>query len=154
MLLAACAGKTDNGKDTTQDTTTAADTTTANNGGDKDPEPASVTLNVGSYNVKHFALLNKTKAFLTFAGSDSTEYELKTLNKVLKTYKAKSIIISDVYEDYGCDILVKFEKGRSRLATIINKIILIQLLALKIAKKLGRNIDKPQGLVKVVEDKG
>lgn len=58
MLLSACAGKTDNGKDTTQDTTTAADTTNANNGGDKDPEPASVTLNVGSYNVKHFADVN------------------------------------------------------------------------------------------------
>ena len=68
----------------------------------------------------HFALLNKAKAFLTFITSDTTKYELDILKKVLKTYKAKSIVVSDVYEDYDCDILVKFNKGQSRIATIIN----------------------------------
>ena len=102
----------------------------------------------------HFALLNKTKAFLTFLTSDASEYELSILKKVLKTYKAKSIVISDVYEDYDCDILLKFPKGNSKIATIVNMIILIQVLALKIAIKLKRNVDNPQGLIKVVDSKG
>lgn len=102
----------------------------------------------------HFAVLNKTKAFLTFITTDSSSYEINVLNKVLKTYKAKSIVVSDVYEDYDCDILIKFQKGHSRIATIVNMIIVIQILALRIAEKLKRNVDKPQGLVKIVDSKG
>ena len=102
----------------------------------------------------HFAQLNKTKAFLTFMTSESGDYEMKILNKVLKTFKAKSIVVSDAYEDYECDVLIKFQKGHSRIATIVNMILVIQMLALKIAIKLKRNVDKPQGLVKVVDGKG
>lgn len=102
----------------------------------------------------HYALLNKTKAFLTFATTDSSEYELNILKKVLKTYKCKSIVVSDSYEDYDCDILLKFQKGNSKIATIVNMIILIQMLALKIATYLKRNVDKPQGLTKIVDSKG
>lgn len=101
----------------------------------------------------HFALLNKAKAFLTFITSDSCEYEKNILKKVLKTYKCKSIVVSDVYEDYECDILLKFQKGQSKIATIINMIITIQMLTLKIAHRLRRNVDKPNGLSKVVDDK-
>ena len=101
----------------------------------------------------HFALLNKTKAFMTFLTDDASEYELNILKKVLKTYKTKSIVISNVYEDYDCDILLKFPKAVSKIANILNMIVLIQLLALNIAKKLKRNVDKPQGLVKIVESK-
>ncbi len=100
----------------------------------------------------HFAQLNSTKAFLTFITSDSKEYEKDILKKVLKTYKCKSIVISDIYEDYDCDILLKFQKGQSKIATIINMIIVIQMLTLKIAKRLKRNVDKPKGLVKIVEE--
>ena len=109
---------------------------------------------MGEFVHGHFALLNETKAFLTFITHDASEYELKTLNKILKTYKSRSIVVSDVYDDYECDILVKFQQSHSRIATIVNMIIVVQLLALKIAKKLHRNIDKPIGLVKVVKNKG
>ena len=102
----------------------------------------------------HFAVLNKTKAFLTFMTSESSEYEMNVLNKVLRTFKAKSVVVSDAYEDYGCDVLIKFQKGHSRIATIVNMILVIQMLALKIAIKLKRNVDKPQGLVKIVDSKG
>ena len=36
---------------------------------------------------------------------------------------------------------------------IVNMIIVVQLLALKIASRLRRNVDKPKGLSKVVENK-
>ena len=58
----------------------------------------------------HFALLNKSKVFLTFITHDASENELALLNKILKTYKTKSLVISDLYEDYNCDILIKFNK--------------------------------------------
>jgi glucosamine 6-phosphate synthetase-like amidotransferase/phosphosugar isomerase protein len=90
---------------------------------------------------------------LTFVTSESSEYEKSILKKVLKTYKVKSIVVSDVYEDYDCDILLKFQKGQSKIATLINMIILIQLLTLKIAHRLKRNVDKPKGLSKVVDNK-
>ena len=101
----------------------------------------------------HFAVLNKTKAFVTFLTHDACDYELNILKKVLRTYKAKSIVVSDVYEDYDCDILLKFQKGSSKIANILNMIVLIQILALNIAKKLKRNVDNPQGLIKIVESK-
>ena len=50
--------------------------------------------------------------------------------------------------------MVKFQKGHSRIATIVNMILVIQVLALKIAIKLKRDVDKPNGLVKVVDSKG
>ena len=108
---------------------------------------------LGEFIHGHFALLNETKAFLTFITSDSIEMEHNLLKKILKTYNAKSVVVSDTCDDYGCDILIKFDRGLSKIATIVNMIILVQILALKIAKRLKRNVDSPTGLTKVVENK-
>ncbi len=106
---------------------------------------------LGDFVHGHFAVLNKENAFLTFILSENAQVEKRLLDKVQKTYKTKSVVISDEYEDYDCDVLIKFQKGQSKIATIINMIIVIQLLALKIAKILGRNVDNPIGLNKVVK---
>lgn len=105
---------------------------------------------MGDFIHGHFAVLNKEKTFLTFLLSDSTENEINLVKKIQKTYKPKCIVISDEYEDYDSDILIKFQKGQSKIATIVNMIILVQLLALKIAVRLGKNVDNPKGLNKVV----
>lgn len=106
---------------------------------------------LGEFIHGHFALLNKSNAFLVYLTSDCSAFELKMLEKILSTYKTKSIVISDVYEDYNCDILIKFPKSNSKIASIISMIIVTQLLALKIAIKLKRNVDKPKGLNKVIK---
>lgn len=111
------------------------------------------TYPMGEYIHGHFALLNKSKVFLSFMFEDSDEAERKLLRKILSTYKTKSVIISDGYEDFGCDILIKVPPSPSRIALIINTIITIQLLALKIASNLRRDVDKPTGLDKVVDGK-
>ena len=72
------------------------------------------------------------------------------MEKIQQTYRPKIVLISDEYEDCNCDILVKFPKGQSRIANIINSIITVQMIALKMAIKLKRNVDKPKGLQKVV----
>lgn len=106
---------------------------------------------LGEFVHGHFALLNKSKAFLCFMTQDCSEYELELLQKILDTYHTKTIIASDIYEDFSCDILIKIPKSPSKIATVINLIILIQMLALKTAIILKRDIDKPKGLKKVVD---
>ena len=106
---------------------------------------------LGEFVHGHFALLNKSRVFLCFITHDCSEYELELLKKVLKTYKTKTIIISDVYEDYDSDILIKIPNSASKIAQILNLTITIQLLAYKVALILKRNVDKPIGLEKVVD---
>ena len=105
---------------------------------------------LGDFIHGHFAVLNKENTILTFALNDIRDIELKLIEKIQKTYKTKTVIVSDEYEDYNADILIKFQKGQSKIATIVNMIALIQLLALKIAIRLRRNVDNPKGLNKVV----
>ena len=108
---------------------------------------------IGEFIHGHFAVLNKSKVFLTFMTSSASDYELNLLKRIKSTYKSKTVVISDIYEDYECDILVKFNQGQSQIANIVNMILVIQMLALKMAIKLKRNVDKPIGLSKVVENK-
>ena len=108
---------------------------------------------LGEFIHGYFAVLNKSKYFLIFLTSDCTNIERNLLKKIIKTYKIKSIVVSDEYEDYDCDMLLKFPKCQSKIATIVSMIIVVQMLALKMALRLRRNVDKPQGLNKVVDDK-
>ena len=106
---------------------------------------------MGEFIHGHFALLNKSKVFLSFITHDCTEYELSLFKKILKTYKTKTIIFSDEYEDYDSDILIKIPRSQSKIGTVLNLIIAIQLLAFRVALSLKRDVDKPQGLQKVVD---
>lgn len=106
---------------------------------------------LGEFVHGHFALLNKSKVFLCFITRDYSEYELSLLKKIIKTYRAKTIIASDIYEDFDGDMLIKIPETTSKIATIMNLIIMIQILAYKVALILKRDIDKPAGLEKVVD---
>ena len=106
---------------------------------------------LGEFIHGHFAILNKSKIFLTFLSEDCENYELELLNKIFSTYKTKSIIISDSYDKIDCDCLIKIPKSQSKIATLLSMTVVLQMLALKVAKRLKRNIDKPAGLVKIVK---
>ena len=106
---------------------------------------------LGEFIHGHFAILNKSKVFMTFLEEDCEKFELEILNKIFSTYKAKSIIVSDSWDDFGCDCLIKIPKCQSKIATIMSMIVTIQILALKVAIKLKRNVDKPKGLSKIVK---
>ena len=105
---------------------------------------------MGEYIHGHFAVLNKQKVFLTFINQYSDSNERKLLSKITSTYKTKTIVVSDEYDDYDCSILVKIPKHSTRIMTILNSIIAIQLLAFKTAICLKRNVDNPKGLDKIV----
>ena len=106
---------------------------------------------LGEFIHGHFALLNKSKTFLCFMTQDCSEYELSLLKKIIKTYRPKTIIASDIYEDFDGDMLIKIPKSTSKIATIMNLIIMIQVLAYKVALILKRDVDKPLGLNKIVD---
>ena len=109
---------------------------------------------MGEFVHGHFAILNKSKVLLSFLFGEVSEQEKKLLDKILTTYKPKTIILTDDYEDYNSDMLLKFPKANSKIANIVCATIVVQLLALKIAYILKRNPDKPKGLTKVVQEKG
>ena len=109
---------------------------------------------MGEFVHGHFAILNKSKVLLSFLFGEVNEQEKKLLDKILTTYKPKTIILTDDYEDYNSDMLLKFPKANSKIANIVCATIVVQLLALKIAYILKRNPDKPKGLMKVVQEKG
>lgn len=106
---------------------------------------------LGEFIHGHFAILNKSNVFLAFLGEDCHSFEVESLNKIFNTYKTKSIIISDSWDDYNCDCLVKIPRCESKIASIMCKTVALQLLSLKIALRLKRNVDKPKGLTKIVK---
>ena len=112
----------------------------------------SASYPMGEFIHGHFAVLNESNVLLTFITNNASKKEIELLNKILKTYKTKTVLISDSYEDYNSEILIKIPQGQSRIATLMNMIITVQLLALKIAISLKRDVDNPKGLVKVVKD--
>lgn len=105
---------------------------------------------LGEFVHGHFALLNKSNVLVTFVTKEHDDKQIELLNKILKTYKTKTIVISDIYEDFNCDTLVKIPISSSKIATILSLVITIQLMALRTALILKRDVDKPKGLNKVV----
>lgn len=98
----------------------------------------------------HTAILNENSVIVEIFHHNIGEFEQKTLEKIKKDYNPKIIAISDVENCNGEFLEVKFQKFNSEIITMLSSVIILQILALKIAKKLNRNVDKPLGLNKVV----
>ena len=111
----------------------------------------------------HTAILNENSVILELFSHTMGEFERKTLEKIRRDYDPKIITVSDIecgQEDFSADICttkgdtkcltVLFKKFDNEIVTMLSSVIVLQLLALKIAVKLNRNVDKPIGLNKVV----
>lgn len=100
----------------------------------------------------HTAILNENSVIVEIFHNSAGEFEQKTLEKIKKDYSPKIVAISDT-EAYGADenfLEVKLKKFDNEIITMLSSVIILQILALKIALKLNRNVDKPLGLNKVV----
>jgi len=96
----------------------------------------------------HTAILNEYSVIVEIFHHTMGEFERKTLDKIKKDYDPKIIAISDTQRN---DFLTAgFKKFDNEIITIVSSVIILQILALKIARNLGRNVDKPLGLNKVV----
>ena len=134
----------------------------AKEGARKIKETSYIDVNAyptGEFLHGHTAILNENSVILEIFSHTIGEFEQKTLDKIKKDYTPKTITITDFDNDgaaAGCggdsndSITILFKKFDNEIVTMLSFLIILQLLALNVAQKLGRNVDKPKGLNKVV----
>lgn len=106
---------------------------------------------LGEFMHGHLAVLNN-KCVLVYISCDGLSYStIKHLEKIKRDYNPPICIIGKSNERINSTFNIDLEVDDDVLKMFSNAII-VQLLALKIAEKLGRNIDKPKGLEKIVTE--
>lgn len=106
---------------------------------------------LGEFMHGHVAVLNN-KSVLVYISSDVVSYStIKNMEKIKKDYNPPICVIGKSSERINSAFNIDLEVEDEVLKMFSNAVIL-QLLALKIAKKLNRDVDKPRGLKKVVTE--
>lgn len=104
---------------------------------------------LGEFMHGHVAVLNNKPALIHISINELNYTAIKNINKIEEDYKVPLCIIGNsndkVKTKYNININCESEIVKSFCLVVI-----IQLLALEIASALGRNVDKPHGLKKVV----
>ena len=99
----------------------------------------------------HVAVLNN-KCVLVYISSDGLAYStIKNLEKIKRDYNPPICIIGKSSDRINSTFNVDLEVEDEVLKMFSNTVI-VQLLALRIAEKLNRNVDKPKGLKKIVTE--
>ena len=99
----------------------------------------------------HVAVLNNSQTALIAICVDETKDSTnQILNKVFENYSPELIIISNEDEIRNKSLNIKIET-KNNIFTLFATVIFFQLLAFETARALGRNVDKPIGLTKVVK---
>lgn len=107
---------------------------------------------LGEFMHGHLAVLNNKKSVLVYISSQELSYStIKNFEKIKRDYNPPICIIgtsSDrINSAFNIDLEVEDE-----FLKLFSNIVIIQLLALKIAERLNRNVDKPKGLKKIVTE--
>lgn len=105
---------------------------------------------LGEFLHGHVAVLNQKMPLLEIFTDDLGAIETRNLNKIHEQYKPKTIVITDSVGYKDCEVAINFPKFENDLIKCLCVIILLQLLALKTALCLKRDVDNPFGLSKVV----
>lgn len=107
---------------------------------------------LGEFMHGHVAVLNNKKTVLVYLSSEDLSYStIKNLEKIKKEYNPPICVIGTSSDRINSTFNIDFEVEDDILKLFSNAVI-SQLLALKIAEKLNRNVDKPKGLKKVVTE--
>lgn len=105
---------------------------------------------LGEFMHGHVAVLNNKPAMIHISITDLSYNAIKNLNKIEKEYSPSLCVIGcsngKINPKFNIDINCESEIVKSFCIVVI-----LQLLALEIARLLGRNVDKPHGLNKVVK---
>ena len=104
---------------------------------------------LGEFMHGHVAVLNNRPAMIHISVNELSYTAIKNLNKIQEDYNPPLCIIGNSNEKVAADYNVNIQ-CESEIVKIFCVVVIIQLLALEIAKCLGRNVDKPRGLNKVV----
>ena len=99
----------------------------------------------------HVAVLNNAQSALIAICVDETkENTNQILDKIFADYSPELITISNETEPRNNALNIKIET-KNNIFTLLATVITFQLLAFETACSLGRNVDKPLGLKKVVK---
>lgn len=106
---------------------------------------------LGEFMHGHLAVLNN-KCVLVYISNEGLSYStIKHLEKIKRDYNPPICVIGKSNERIISTFNIDLEVEDDVLKMFSNAVI-VQVLALKIAEKLGRNIDKPKGLEKIVTE--
>lgn len=108
-----------------------------------------IAMILGEFMHGHVAVLNNKMPLIYITEGDLSYTAIKNLNKIKEDYNPPICIIGNSNEkvetEYNINIDCECEIVKSFCVIVIS-----QLLALETARLLGRNVDKPKGLHKVV----
>lgn len=105
---------------------------------------------LGEFMHGHVAVMNNKIAQIHINVEDLSYTAIKNLNKIKEDYNTILCIIGNSNEKVSADFNINIT-CESPIVKSFALVVVIQLLALEIAKKLKRNVDKPHGLNKVVK---
>lgn len=104
---------------------------------------------LGEFMHGHVAVLNNKSALVYISVDAISHTAVTNLEKIRKNYNPAMFIIGQhnnrIISNFNISINCENE-----ILQMFSNVVIIQLLALEIARKLHRNIDKPKGLKKVV----
>jgi len=107
---------------------------------------------LGEFMHGHVAVLNNKKSVLVYVSSEELSYStIKNMEKIKREYNPPICIIGTSSDRIKTAFNIDLEVEDPFLKLFSN-IVIVQLLALKIAEKLNRNVDKPKGLKKIVTE--
>ena len=97
----------------------------------------------------HIAILNKRCAVVSLVNNFNVDFTLKILEKISSEYTTDSLIISAFPLKHNENVIcINTYKD---VEFLFGSLLIFQLLAFETASLLGRNIDSPSGLTKVVK---
>ena len=105
---------------------------------------------LGEFMHGHVAVMNNKSALIYILVDDLSYTATKNLNKIKKDYNPPICIMGNKNVKINSTFNINID-GESKMVKYFCVAVMIQLLALEIALKLRRNVDKPHGLDKVVK---
>lgn len=108
-----------------------------------------IAMILGEFMHGHVAVLNNKEPLVYITDCDLSYTAIKNLNKIKEDYNPPIIIIGNTNEKVETEFNINVD-CESEIVKSFCIVVISQLLALEIARLLGRNVDKPKGLHKVV----
>ncbi|MDD3437249.1 MAG: SIS domain-containing protein [Candidatus Gastranaerophilales bacterium] len=107
---------------------------------------------LGEFMHGHVAVLNNKRTVLVYVSSEELSYStIKNLEKIKRDYNPPICVIGTSNDKINSTFNVDLEV-KDGILKLFSNIVISQILALKIAEKLNRNVDKPKGLKKIVTE--
>ncbi len=106
---------------------------------------------LGEFLHGHVAILNQKCPLVLLYDEDMKDVQTRNIAKIIDKYSPKIIAVTDS-KDAKADFVLNFPKLENDLMKVMAAVVILQLIALKTATCLKRDVDNPTGLDKVVKD--